>query len=154
MHISDAIEFARCAGRTGRLIGYTAGVFDLFHQSHSTYLTACKERCDILIVGVDVDSLVRQKKGADRPRDGFNKRMANVLAHGAVDAAFAKTGSLDTFIADMAPRVYFVPDNRVLPAHRGPMLRKLGIDIQLIPYGLGVCSTTAIVQRDAQKHQQ
>lgn len=43
-------------------LGYTSGVFDLFHQGHKLYLEKCKTLCDTLIIGVDDDSLVKTNK--------------------------------------------------------------------------------------------
>jgi glycerol-3-phosphate cytidylyltransferase len=42
-------------------VGYTTGVFDLFHIGHLNLLKSAKDRCEKLIVGVTVDSLVRYK---------------------------------------------------------------------------------------------
>ena len=51
----------------GLKVVLTMGTFDILHEGHSRYLEAARGFGDFLIVGVDSDEKVRQRKGAWRP---------------------------------------------------------------------------------------
>ena len=71
-----------------KIVGYTSGVFDLFHVGHLNLLINAKALCDQLIVGVTTDELVSYKnKKSVIP---FQERLEIVRSIQHVDAAIAQ----------------------------------------------------------------
>ncbi len=65
-------------------VGYTTGVFDLFHIGHLNILKRSKELCEFLIVGVSTDELVKSYKQKS-PAIAYDERVVIVQAIQYVD---------------------------------------------------------------------
>ena len=78
-------------------IGYTTGVFDLFHIGHLNVLKNAKAQCNYLIVGVSTDELVEEYKHK-KPIIPYEERVKIVEAIKYVDEVVPQT-SMDKFMA-------------------------------------------------------
>lgn len=128
-------------------IGYTAGVFDLFHVGHLNLIERCKEMCDYLIIGVCDDDYVRNIKKKE-PVIEENDRVRILNALKAVDEAVLvnyeitddKMLALERFKFD----VLFSGDDwkgseRYLKTEE--QFSKVGVAIEYLPYTKGVSTT-------------
>lgn len=79
------------------ILGYTTGVFDMFHIGHLKLLERAKSECDQLIVGVTTDELSFHAK-SKRPVVAFAERRAVVSALRCVDMTVPQT-SMDKIAA-------------------------------------------------------
>lgn len=124
-------------------IGYTTGVFDLFHIGHLTLLKNARGLCDRLIVGVTVDELVAYKgKRAVIP---FAERLEIVRSIEYVDAAIPQY-DMDKFAMweKLQFNVMFVGDDWYKSEKWGALDEKfaeVGVRIIYFPYTVGTSST-------------
>src|SRR5690348_4947315 len=69
----------------GKKIVTVNGGFDLLHAGHLDILEEAKQQGDVLFVGINSDSSIRDKKGPDRPLIPQDERMALLAALMCVD---------------------------------------------------------------------
>ena len=79
------------------IIGYTTGVFDLFHIGHLNILKSAKNMCNKLIVGITYDELVYERKNK-YPVISFTERVEIVKAIRYVDEIVTQD-SMDKMLA-------------------------------------------------------
>jgi D-glycero-beta-D-manno-heptose 1-phosphate adenylyltransferase len=84
--IADAAHALARIAALARPLVFTNGVFDILHRGHVTYLEQAKGLGASLVVAVNSDaSAKRLGKGADRPLNGQDDRMAVLAALASVD---------------------------------------------------------------------
>ncbi|MBQ8128460.1 MAG: adenylyltransferase/cytidyltransferase family protein [Prevotella sp.] len=124
-------------------IGYTTGVYDLFHIGHLNLLKNAKGMCDKLIVGVTVDELVAYKgKQAMIP---FEDRIEIVRSIKYVDAAVPQY-DMDKLTAckKLGAQFLFVGDDWYGTEkwqQYEQEFAEAGIKIVYFPYTKGISST-------------
>lgn len=124
-------------------IGYTSGVYDLFHVGHLNLLKSAKALCDKLIVGVTVDELVTYKgKKAIIP---FEDRLEIVRSIRFVDAVVPQS-DMDKLLMckKLNASILFVGDDWYGTEKWNKYDSELsdnGIEIVYFPYTKGISST-------------
>ncbi len=126
------------------IIGYTTGVFDLFHIGHVKILQKAKSLCDKLIVGVSTDALVKKYKNK-KPIIPFSERVEVIKNNKCVDLVVSQN-SLDKFKNwnKLKYDVMFVGDDWYATKKWRDLdqkFRKLGVKIVYLPYTKKTSST-------------
>lgn len=125
-------------------VGYTSGVFDLFHIGHLNILTRAREQCDHLIVAVTTDELALETKGRF-PVIPYEERAEIVASLRVVDEVIPQRTMKKIDVLDSHPfDVIFVGDD-----HRGTErwnqyeieFEARSIDVVYFPYTTHTSST-------------
>jgi glycerol-3-phosphate cytidylyltransferase len=119
------------------VIGYTTGVFDMFHVGHLNLLRNAAAMCDKLIVGVSTDKLVKEKR--KKCKIPFEQRIEIVRGCRYVDLAIPQT-TIDKVeeYGKLHFNIVFVGDDWF--GHWGDFEGK-GYKVVYFPYTEGVSST-------------
>ncbi len=128
-------------------IGYTAGVYDMFHIGHLNILINAKEQCDFLIVGVTTDDVVLKNKHKT-PIIPFKDRLKIVESIRYVDKAIPQTRY------DVEGKIQTASENKIDVMFVGSdwkgtekwntiekKLNDIGVDVVYLPHTDGISST-------------
>tara|TARA_B100001105_G_scaffold252650_1_gene244674 strand:+ start:189 stop:659 length:471 start_codon:yes stop_codon:yes gene_type:complete len=92
--------------RNNKIIGFTNGCFDLFHEGHLYLIKEAKKKCDFLIIGLNSDESVKTLKGESRPIENQEQRVKNLSKMKEVDAiVIFNTETPENIIKDLNPDI-------------------------------------------------
>ncbi len=127
-----------------KIIGYTTGVYDMFHIGHLNILRRAKEQCDYLIVGVSTDELVLKEKNKT-PVIPWNERAEIIKAIRYVDEVVVqpdkdKLAAWERYHFD---KMFVGTDWQGTPQWQKieEQFAPLGVEIVYLPHTDGVSST-------------
>ena len=127
-----------------KIIGYTAGVYDLFHIGHLNILQRAKCACDHLIVAVTVDELALRQKGR-LPIVPFGERCAIVSSVRCVDEVVPQVSmdKLEAWRTHRFQRMFVGDDWKGTPEWMNleRQFEPLGVEIVYFPYTQHTSST-------------
>ena len=126
------------------IVGYTTGVFDLFHIGHLNLLRNARAMCDRLVVAITADELVMEYK-KKKPIIPFTERCEILRAMRCVDVVIAQE-TMNKFAAWEKLRfdVLFVGDDWYKTPTWVNMQKRfdeVGVRIVYFPYTTGTSST-------------
>jgi D-beta-D-heptose 7-phosphate kinase/D-beta-D-heptose 1-phosphate adenosyltransferase len=134
--------------RRGSRIVFTNGCFDVLHRGHVTLLSAARSMGDILVVGLNSDSSVRQLKGDSRPLNPLSDRAHVLAALSCVDLIipFEELTPVN-LIRTLRPDVFVKGadySRQTLP--EAELVETLGGSVHFLPI-VADHSTTGLIQR-------
>lgn len=125
-------------------VGYTTGVYDMFHIGHLNILQKAKEQCDYLIVGVSTDEVVESYKHKI-PIIPFSERIAIVSALKCVDQAVPQTSmdKMDAWKKLRFDALFHGSDWKGSDMYNKMIdeFKEVGVDVVFLPHTEGVSST-------------
>ena len=89
---------------------FVNGTFDLLHPGHIALLNHAKSLGDYVVVGIDTDDRVKEKKGSTRPIYNQEDRGLMLIALSAVDEVryFESDESLENLVKEVKPDIIVV----------------------------------------------
>ncbi|MFN8578783.1 MAG: D-glycero-beta-D-manno-heptose 1-phosphate adenylyltransferase [Candidatus Sericytochromatia bacterium] len=131
-----------------KTIALTNGCFDILHIGHARYLKQAKELADILIVGINSDSSVKQLKGENRPINNENDRAELLSYFKFIDyVVIFNEKTADNLLLSIKPDIYVKGGDYTkesLPEKNS--IDKINANVAFIDFVNGY-STTNIINR-------
>lgn len=135
-----------------KVVGYTTGVYDMFHIGHLNVIRNAKAQCDYLIVGVSTDELVQKEKDKT-PVVPFSERVEIVKALKYVDEVVPQfnKNKLEAWEKYHFDKMFVGSDWHGTPQWKKieEQFTPLGVEIIYLPHTDGISSTklTSIIKK-------
>lgn len=125
-------------------VGYTQGVYDMFHIGHLNLINHAKEYCDYLIVGVNSDELVELYKHKTTVINQENRRTIIANLKAVDECIIVATLDKEEIWKKLHFDALFIGDDwRGNPRWERTKvdLAKIGVDVVFLPHTEGISST-------------
>ena len=148
VELDDLQNLRRDCRANHQTVVLTNGCFDLLHRGHVKFLADARKHGDVLIVAVNSDDSVRQRKGPDRPLMVLEDRLAVLSALTSVSYVVPFDEPNACAIASkVCPDIYVKGgDYRQSLPPEAEVVRRIGGRYLVLPYTPGV-STSQILSR-------
>lgn len=132
----------------GQRIVFTNGCFDVLHAGHVQYLQEARDQGDLLVVGLNSDSSVKNLKGPGRPVNSVHDRITVLAALGCVDyiSVFDQETPLELIQAIRPDVLVKGADYQIDQVVGADFVESCGGRVHLAPLREGK-STTAILKK-------
>jgi len=121
-------------------IAFCTGCFDILHSGHAVFFNQCKQFCDLLVVGVGRDLVVKKLKGSNRPINPERNRAFLVASMQDVDFVILNEeniikNKIDFYnvIKTIKPNFFVLNDDDSAIKCKKEICDELGITLKLVP---------------------
>lgn len=146
--LKQLVKIVQALKKQHKKIVFTNGCFDILHKGHIALLNEAGKSGDVLIVGVNSDKSIRALKGAGRPINTLNDRIAVLSGLQSVHYLVSfDEHSAEHLISSLQPDIFVKGGNytpHTLPEM--PVLKRLQCTVKIIPY-IEDFSTREIIDR-------
>ncbi|KAI9929732.1 hypothetical protein ASPWEDRAFT_41052 [Aspergillus wentii DTO 134E9] len=153
LDLKTALNHAMVARKMNKRIVFTDGCFDLLHGGHMEYLRKARALGDVLIVGLNSDSSVRQFKGEMRPIVPEGQRAQLLAGLSCVDVVVLFEDSTPIRVIEALKPDVLVKggDYQVHQVVGREVVESIGGRVEIIPLKEGL-STTALIEEIVRRH--
>ncbi len=142
------VEICNDLKKHGKKIAFTSGVFDILHAGHVHYLQQASQICDILVIGVNSDSSVKQYKGDLRPIINEQQRAEVLAGLETVNYVFLFSERWNKKNIELIKPHYYIKAGDYTPQQltSRELVEEYGGEVKIIPLKEKI-STTQIIER-------